>query len=343
MNENKFISLVYKRLKAEISEDELIELEVLTASNVDFAQMADEIEQAWERSAAYPKPFEFDLDAEFSKLEERIEKADTPEAIQRTLRSNDKQQLNWLTIAAAIGLFIVAGALIWDSFFRAPDFIVVASQRGEVKQITLLDGSKVWLNENSQLQYPKSFNEENRTLKLIGEAFFEVQRSENHPFIVETNQTLVEVLGTSFNVRAIPNENMTSVIVRTGKVRFQQRYADAYEDLEVGQKSVFYHSSKQLAGAETIPNNNELYWKTKELSFHNMSLAEVAETLKSYFNVKLSFDNPEIKNCTYRRTLPFVNPEPKDIIRQIEGVFKGKAQKISSNSFLLMGASCDGI
>ena len=343
MNENYFIVLVYKRLKAEISTEELLELNTWIASDEGNAQMAQDIEQAWSLSEPYPKPFEYDLETEFSKLQELIVEADIPStALERKLRPAPRKSLGIFNIAAALAIFLLAGTLIWNSFFRASNMIIAVAPRGVVKQITLPDGSAVWLKGNSELKYPKSFNNKNRNVQLSGEAFFDVVENTSKPFQIETAQTVVEVLGTSFDVRALPNENLTSVIVQTGKVRFQHRFSDASTHLEKDQKGIFYHNTQRLEQTKALPNNNEIYWKTGELSFDNMLVAEVAAMLESYFQVKVGIQNEALKTCRYRSPIPFKDPELEEMLQVFASVLNAKLLKNSSDSFLLVGGKCSG-
>src|SRR5690606_36229691 len=91
--------------------------------------------------------------------------------------------------------------------------------RGGQYQVSLPDGTKVWLNADSKLYYPRAFSGNTRTVQMEGEAYFEVAKDEQKPFIVQTNRQKVEVLGTHFNVNAYSEEPISAVSLLEGKVK----------------------------------------------------------------------------------------------------------------------------
>lgn len=339
MNENYYIQLVYKRLRGELNAAQLLELETWVQADSANAETASGIEQAWMLSENFPKPFSFDLESEFSKLQNRIEedeKIQTP--IQRTLQA--KPRFRIARIAAAIALLLVSGSIIWNNFFNTPDYISLQTTSAETKELVLPDGSKVWLNENTELQYPNVFNTDSRIVKLTGEAFFDVEKDQNRPFSIETKQNTIKVLGTSFNVKAVPDENTTSVFVRTGKVRFQHRYSDVYTNLAKDQKGIFYHANQKIEKVEKPSFVNDLYWKNNQLFFNKVKMTEVISTLESYFDVQLIVEEAAVKQCVYTRTLPFEDPTAIQIMESIADVFQAKLKKTKQGHYRLKGGVC---
>ena len=128
----------------------------------------------------------------------------------------------WLKIAASVIILIAAGIFTYRFGFEFggdPGLIYIekATQNGQKSTIILADGTQIKLNAGSKLKYPEQFGSDQRIVTLYGEAFFEVVRDENRPFIVKSKGLMTKVLGTSFNVKAFDNEH-TQVTVRTGRV-----------------------------------------------------------------------------------------------------------------------------
>ncbi|MVM36762.1 hypothetical protein GO730_02260 [Spirosoma sp. HMF3257] len=139
---------------------------------------------------------------------------------------------NWMRIAAAVAL-VGLGTIVFF-YWRTPTTPLavyqhtVEQQAGTLQEVRnssnasqlvrLPDGSKVTLYKGSQLRFPRTFTARQREVFLVGEAFFDVVRRPKQPFMVYTNQLITQVLGTSFTVRAYPNDKEAKVIVRTGKV-----------------------------------------------------------------------------------------------------------------------------
>ena len=126
------------------------------------------------------------------------------------------RRLNWAwSVAAAIAVLLVAS---WWIFLRerTPDTFAISTQTNESRSITLPDESKVVLNENSTLSY--HYAGDIRKVVLSGEAFFDVAKDPRHPFVIQSEDVETKVLGTSFNIRAYPDEGKVKVSVKTGRV-----------------------------------------------------------------------------------------------------------------------------
>lgn len=185
-------------------------------------------------------------------------------------------KFRWIAVAASICLLIGSG--IWFSKSYNP-IVTFSSGDTSSQSITLADGSRVTLNKNSSLEYQKRMKTQ-RNVKLTGEAFFEVARNEAVPFIIETNNARVKVLGTSFNVKT--NERGTTVHVKTGKVELSKDSKKII--LTAGEQGLL--SSGKIE-KQAINNENYLAWKTKKLVFDKKSIIEVAAALQEYYNTPI--------------------------------------------------------
>ncbi|QJW88529.1 iron dicitrate transport regulator FecR [Spirosoma taeanense] len=157
---------------------------------------------------------------------------------------------------------------------------------------TLSDGTKILLNRHSTLHYPATFADDHRDVTLTGEAFFDVSPDATRPFRIQARETTVQVLGTSFNVRAY--DANVSVAVRTGKVRFAG-----------GRKAVVLTPNQQatfVAGADTLRqilqvSPNVFAYKTRQLVFDKEPLRNVVQTINTVYQADVRLGSARLGNC----------------------------------------------
>jgi hypothetical protein len=142
------------------------------------------------------------------KLKERIVKSEKPIfAFSRT---------RYLQVAASVLIIVVASLLIYKAF---PQKEIIASNN-RVEIFYLPDGSQVWLNKNSSLTVVGNFEGSERKVQLIGEAYFQVAENREKPFVILAGNSITKVVGTSFDIKAFPNNDNVEINVRSGKVEF---------------------------------------------------------------------------------------------------------------------------
>ncbi|MEM7298387.1 MAG: FecR domain-containing protein, partial [Bacteroidota bacterium] len=161
-----------------------------------------------------------------------------------------------------------------------------------IKEVELPDGSLVTLNRGTTLYYAQNVKVM-RSIKLEGEAFFDVQRDETRPFVIAAENARVEVLGTSFNVKS--GDERVEVTVASGKVKLGDQQDEISTILTKDQSAVFDTQSKNLASSELDPNY--LSWKTGVYSFTNTPVLEALEDLSKFYNVTLQFEESESAKC----------------------------------------------
>ena len=176
--------------------------------------------------------------------------------------------------------------------------------------LTLPDGSSVKMNANTRIEYPKSFASDVRKIKLSGEAFFEVTRDTERPFIIDTQYASVEVLGTSFNVSAYPQSGLVEVNVETGKVKLTQHIEG-----KSGSTSALLpagtHGWVKIADGVVLQEEllapNYSAWINKVISFQRTPLAEAFEVLENTYHVKIQMQNSEIGTIPYTANFADLN------------------------------------
>jgi ferric-dicitrate binding protein FerR (iron transport regulator) len=184
---------------------------------------------------------------------------------------------------------------------------------GTRTRFLLPDGTKGWLNSDTKLNYPLNFKQ-NRHLNLSGEAYFEVTKNRDLPFVVTTSNLDIKVLGTIFSVSALLAENTTEVILEEGSVEIDNPGTGLKAMLKPDQKFIFDNLNKEN---QTVSVNAQQYnaWKDGMLVFRNEPLAEVFKRLSRWYNVKITISDEQIKRYKYRAT--FQNEPIEEVIRLI--------------------------
>lgn len=165
--------------------------------------------------------------------------------------------------------------------------------KGGQFQITLSDGTKVWLNSNSSLKYPSAFSASERRVELTGEAYFEVSKNKQKPFIVETSLQKVEVLGTKFNINAYDDESSTQTSLAEGSVRVSCKNNTTL--LKPGQQSTL---TDQNIAVRSVNLDQVLDWKNGDFNFSNNNLKEIMRKISRWYNIEVIFEGP-ISQETY--------------------------------------------
>lgn len=175
---------------------------------------------------------------------------------------------------------------------------------GKTFKVTLSDGTIAHLNSGTTFKYPEQFISKNsRNVFLTGEAFFEVAKDEQHPFIVHSNQVNVEVLGTKFNLSAYPDEATTHCELVEGSVRLSESAnPENNAVLEPNHKSTWNNSSRQF---ETENVDVKLYtaWVYGELMFQNETFENIVKKLERSYNVKITNNNILLANQHFTGTI----------------------------------------
>ena len=259
MEDAKYIDLIAKYLSGNIEPGEKQELLAwVDASDANRAYF-DEMIQLWGISENYESHFEADLQTAWQSLNRKLPKAEAD------IENNGKviRFPMWLRVAASVVLLLGLGYWWYVNPAADPGRLVeIQTAEGETQNIILPDGSTVWLNENTTFSYMDKF--EVRQVNLNGEAFFQVDRQEENPFIILSGEATTTVLGTSFNVRAYPDEPAVEVTVESGKVALKKNLPAEAEEiiLAAGESGVYDTQEKNVGGVEEKIITSDS-WKTR--------------------------------------------------------------------------------
>lgn len=204
----------------------------------------------------------------------------------------------------------------------------ISVPRGGSYTITLPDGTKVWLNAASSLTYPVNFSGKTRSVSLQGEAYFEVAKNKEKPFLVQSRNTVVEVLGTHFNLKAYPDDRAVAATLLEGSVRFSNSAKEVI--LKPGEQG---QSGIADAGMTTRKVNvsQEICWKNGYFMFQDNSITEIMDQIGRWYDVEV-----EIKSNPDQKTFGGIYSRNKDINELLKGLeltglvhFKIEGRKIT--------------
>ena len=222
------------------------------------------------------------------------------------------RKLRRIAAVAAILIIGTTASYFFVHTNKTPKTIIAQTLISESGKLVLLnDGSQVWLNRNATLTYPEKFGKYNRKVELTGEAFFEVSKNPEKPFIVSTSNSSVEVLGTSFNINS--NSIKTEVTVTTGKVKVTNANKSTNVIITKGLSAIVSGTEVEKYQTENI---NYLSWKTGEFVFKDVAIEKVIEDLNTYYPEQLRVGGSTVNNCLL--TVSFSKAKIEEVIEIIE-------------------------
>jgi transmembrane sensor len=307
MNQERFNELLAKYLTKSLAPNEQRELNDRVSTDPNAKEQLLASQRIWEKSCALSLFQKFDCckSTDFSKVMARTyQKQIVGEGALRIGMRRWMAAASVLLVLALSGWYLhqnVAGFGKWES--------VVADNPQTM--VTLPDNSTVTLNQGSRIVYLANMNTE-RVVRLSGEAFFEVKKSDNHSFVVDAGLADVIVLGTAFNVRTGSNNQFTEVYVQRGKVALY----DNHQRLVLEANEIGCLSNGQLSKTVAV-NENALFWKNHRLDFNNNTLQEVLEVLVDKFPDIQTIDVRKTDSHT-RITTRFDNVSLQDILTELQ-------------------------
>lgn len=239
---------------------------------------------------------EVDVDREWERLFSSIEKKTITKMKTRRLF------LQYMKYAAAVvlGIGISLSTLYLtnqENLSTVGNYKLVTS-KGEKSYLQLPDGTKVWLNSCTTLEYAENYGHSNRSIYLDGEAYFEVAKNKDLPFVVKANGIDVKAIGTAFNVSAYMEDSLLTTTLFNGKVAVQPTLTKQEVLLEPNQVAVYDKSRNKI---EVVPYDKKLFaqWRGGFLSFEMMYLQDITKLLERNYNVVFRYENQGIKKLRF--------------------------------------------
>ncbi|MEM7110340.1 MAG: FecR domain-containing protein [Bacteroidota bacterium] len=281
--------LIIEYLNGNLSDKSTIKQLEKWLANADNLQQAKDIYKTWEVTML-ASPARKNTDDAFSMLEGKLQPIRNPRS--------KSISLWWYAAASVLVISILTVLLVPD---QSVEMIVLSTDHA-LEDFELSDGTVITLNENGEVRYDQmGFDRSNeRRLVLKGVAYFDVDHQPEKPFIVETDDAEVKVLGTQFMVKSTLNAP-TEVLVTEGKV--QVTYASGEIVVLTAKEEVKPQQVDQNMSLVVTPSDdNHLYWKTGVMIFDQDSLGRVFQTLSEEFKTPIRVDNQAILSCNITAT-----------------------------------------
>jgi len=335
---DRLLELIGKKQAGELSPSELIELNKLIQGNPAYADLLKTLESIWDTPLHTEQELtEAHVRDRWNKIRERREDETAPVSGGRVVR-------RMIRYAAAACVIVLAGIGVWWVSGRrtAGDDHghnnVVATKNGSHSRVTLPDGTEVWLNAGSNLTYDEAFGKETREVHLVGEAFFDVAKDAAHPFVIHTKTINIKVLGTTFNIRAYPDEPVTeaSLIKGSIEISLRGRPSDRIqlrpdEKIAVRNDEPSLYARKDSVASEHIspaimlskvayvPGDSmavETSWVKNKLIFRDKPFDELTKDLERWYNVSFIIKNKDLPSKRFTGT--FYNESIQEALNKLK-------------------------
>jgi transmembrane sensor len=205
---------------------------------------------------------------------------------------------------------------------------------GNRSKVTLADNTVVWLNAGSRLIYPSRFTGKQREVTLFGEAFFDVSRNEDMPFIVKTSSIDIKVLGTEFNVTAYTEDNTIQTVLKEGSVSIRRKNSGLFEnDLVL--------KPNQMATFNKTTNDSKVFavdaayctiWVKGLLGLDTQEMSHVIKKLERYYNIQIRVADPLIGSQKISGKLD-LNKNMDEVFEYLAKVSSTEIRKIDNNTY----------
>lgn len=316
--------LLVKFLLGEASPAESISISQWIAASADNEKYFNDFKLIWDNSLELAAQSTVDENAAWQRFQQMVTEKEE-NAKPPVISINKKNQ--WLRVAAIV-FVVITGAIsffIWQASKPAAQINIVSTNA--TINDTLPDGSMVTLNKNTNISYADNFKGKTRNIKLKGEAFFKVATDKDKPFIVNVNDVIITVLGTSFNVKN--NNGETEVIVETGLVRVE--HAGKRVELKPNEKAVINNNDTALQ-KESSTDKLYNYYSSRQFVCDNTPLWKLVEKLNEIYNANITIENPSLKSLPLTTTF---NDESLDnVLKIISQTLDIKVERNGNNIIL---------
>lgn len=305
MNKNIPWNIIIRKFKEEISSDEQAILNAWLVRQENQAVYL-ELKSLWLSVLSEGVGYKSEADVLWARMEQRMKKNE-PRIIQLSA-----SRFRWLSgVASVILLFLLSfSGYMTKEWYDASTVVQTYSSLNGKSKVILPDGSQVWLNTESTLEYTASVWNKTRNVKLNGEAYFEVQKDPDRPFIVKSQGVGIRVYGTAFNVEARENRSDVCISLLSGSVQIES--IKMMKKIVPGEMAV---CSKKEGEINTEKNDVGFaaMWAKESFHFERKSIKELTKYLSKWYGVKIILDPSIPENQAY--TFSIKNEPLEEILR----------------------------
>lgn len=253
-----------------------------------------------------------------------------------------KRWFNWSMGVAAAGLLFLGGtywvkkAATPATQEQTPKWVVLECPPGKRLKMTMPDGSTIWLNSGSRLEYDSNFTDRRHFKLFNGEVFFDVAKDAAHPFTVQTSKLSIKVLGTAFNVAAYEQLALEKITVASGSVQVQDA-ASCNVVLHPDEQIVYNRNDQQFLTQNVTAGQTDS-WRNGDIYLTNVSLEELAIKLEHVYGYTFVFSNDLLKHCI--NSLHFNEKEPIQKVLDLLKLINKIQYEIHGKEIHLLGRGC---
>lgn len=253
-------------------------------------------EELWVSSAVADDTQQYDVDQAFERFRKRT-------GLDQSGRQSYKWYRTWSVAAVAIVLLgLITVTAYWQGSRQIQSNfsdIVVEAPLGSKTKLTLPDGSTVWLNAGSKMIYSQGFGVSDRRLAFQGEGYFEVEKNDEMPFLVQTHDVNVTVVGTKFNFRNYPEDEEAVVELLEGKVALEnQLKEESVRYLSPNEKMVLHKATGEMDITSAKVKEATL-WTENILLFDEDLLPDIVRELERSYHVQIEIENEDLKQTRF--------------------------------------------
>lgn len=253
-------------------------------------------EELWVSSAVADNTQQYDVDQAFERFRKRT-------GLDQSGRQSYKWYRTWSVAAVAIVLLgLITVTAYWQGSRQIQSNfsdIVVEAPLGSKTKLTLPDGSTVWLNAGSKMVYSQGFGVSDRRLAFQGEGYFEVEKNDEMPFLVQTHDVNVTVVGTKFNFRNYPEDEEAVVELLEGKVALEnQLKEESVRYLSPNEKMVLHKATGEMDITSAKVKEATL-WTENILLFDEDLLPDIVRELERSYHVQIEIENEDLKQTRF--------------------------------------------
>ncbi len=325
--------LILKYLENKCSRDDLERIVRLIGAHEDNNELQYLLYEYWKNTPSFQHRIaENELNQILDSVHHRINlHEDRKPAVKR---------IAWYAVRVAAILFVpLLIASIWmflnnSVYHHEENYITLKTRLGSTLKTVLPDGTEVWQNAGTTLQYPAKFTKQNREVILTGEAYFHVTADSSHPFYVRTANETIKVTGTKFNVSAFPDDNFSSVVLEEGKVSYTPAGAEKKQVVLLPREQIIYRKNSGKLVRQQTDVEKYTSWTAGKLIFRDDPLSEIIPRLQRWFNAEIVLSDPEsrIGSMTFTMTVKDETlPQVLEYLSQAAG-FSFKQQKPVSDT-----------
>ncbi|MBN1598725.1 MAG: DUF4974 domain-containing protein [Bacteroidales bacterium] len=213
-----------------------------------------------------------------------------------------------IKIAAAILIAFGSALLVYRyihpvSSRSIADYYQFYTPNGAKSEISLPDGSVVWVNSGSTIKFPQNFSNTYREVYLEGEAYFDVKKDEKHPLVVRTSEVNIHVLGTAFNIKCYSEESTVETTLERGSIvlEFVEKSGERMK-METGQRVIYDKVKKNVVLDKSVKTRYFTAWKDGKLVFENETFENLSTRLERWYDIEITITDEELKDIRFTGT-----------------------------------------